>query len=65
MLFRSPITAIPLTEQGRNTAQIHNVLAAAAAAWALGLSPDLIEAGLIGFNPDQSISSQFISHNQA
>ena len=58
-----PITAIPVTEQGRNTAQIHNVLAAAAAAWALGLSPDLIEAGLIGFNPDQSISSHFISHN--
>ena len=59
-----PVSAIPLTEQGTNTAQIHNVLAAAAAAWALGLTPDLIEAGLIGFNPDQSISSHFISQNQ-
>ncbi len=47
-----PISAIPVTEQGRHSAQIYNVLAAAAAAWALGLSVDLIEAGLIGFNPN-------------
>lgn len=58
-----PIKAIPVTEQGKNAAQIHNALAAAAAAWALGLSPDLIEAGLISFDPEQSISSHFITHH--
>ena len=46
------ITSIPVTEHATNQAQIYNVLAAAAAAWALGLSPDLIEAGLISFVSD-------------
>ena len=44
--------AIPVTEQATNIAQIYNVMAAAAGAWALGLSPDLIEAGLVSFVVD-------------
>jgi cyanophycin synthetase len=44
--------AIPVTEQATNIAQIYNVMAAAAGAWALGLSPDLIEAGLVSFVAD-------------
>ena len=58
-----PIKSIPVTEQAQNSVQIKNVLAAAASAWALGLSPDLIEAGLISFNPDQTISSHFTGHH--
>ena len=46
------VAAIPLTMQATNIAQIYNVMAAAAAAWALGLTPDLIEAGLVGFVSD-------------
>lgn len=46
------VAAIPLTAQATNIAQIYNVMAAAAAAWALGLTPDLIEAGLVGFVSD-------------
>jgi len=46
------VAAIPVTEQATNLAQIYNVMAAAASAWALGLNPDLIEAGLVGFVSD-------------
>ncbi len=46
------VAAIPVTEQAANLAQIYNVMAAAASAWALGLSPDLIEAGLVSFVSD-------------
>ena len=46
------IALIPVTEQATNEVQIYNVMAAAAAAWALGLSPDLIEAGLVSFVAD-------------
>ncbi len=46
------ISSIPITGHGTNEAQIYNVLAAAAAAWALGLSADLIEAGLVSFVSD-------------
>lgn len=46
------ISAIPVTRQANDIAQIYNVMAAAAAAWALGLSPDLIEAGLVSFVSD-------------
>lgn len=46
------IAMIPVTEQATNVSQIYNVMAAAACAWALGLSPDLIEAGLISFVAD-------------
>ena len=46
------ITAIPLTKQATDVAHIYNVMAAAGAAWALGLSPDLIAAGLVSFVSD-------------
>ncbi len=46
------VASIPLTEQATHTAQTYNVMAAAAGAWALGLTPDLIEAGLVGFVVD-------------
>lgn len=37
---------VPLTDGGRAIAQIENVLAAVAAAWALGIAPDLIRSGI-------------------
>ncbi|MCX7185248.1 MAG: cyanophycin synthetase [Nitrosospira sp.] len=37
---------VPLTDGGRAIAQIENVLAAVAAAWALGIEPDLIRSGI-------------------
>jgi cyanophycin synthetase len=40
---------IPLTEGGQLAFQVENVLAAAAAAWAAGLSPALIQTGLETF----------------
>ncbi len=46
------VASIPVTGQATNIAQIYNVMAAAASAWALGLTPDLIEAGLVGFVSD-------------
>jgi cyanophycin synthetase len=46
------ITSIPVADQGANHAHIECVLAAASAAWALGISPELIEAGLIAFHPN-------------
>jgi cyanophycin synthetase len=47
-----PIESIGITQQGADVTQTYNVLAAAAAAWALGLTPDLIQAGLLSFDPD-------------
>jgi cyanophycin synthetase len=44
------ITTIPVTDRGSNQAHIDCVLAAAGAAWALGVTPELIEAGLIAFH---------------
>ncbi len=40
------LTNVPLTDGGRAVAQIENVLAAVAAAWALGIAPDLIRSGI-------------------
>ena len=47
---------IPLTEAGQRPLQVANVLAAAGAAWALGIAPDLIRAGLetFGCQPAES-----------
>ncbi|MEW6562911.1 MAG: cyanophycin synthetase [Pseudomonadota bacterium] len=45
------VAAIPLTCGGRAAFQVGNVLAATAAAWALGVSPDLLRAGLESFLP--------------
>ncbi len=50
-----PLTAIGGTEQAFDTTQAYNVLAAVAAAWALGLSPDLIQAGLLSFDPHTAL----------
>lgn len=49
------LEAIDITKRGADTTQTYNVLAAAAAAWALGLTPDLIQAGLLSFNPDTAV----------
>lgn len=43
------LTNIPLTDGGRNIAQIENVLAAVGAAWALGLAPELMRTGIETF----------------
>ncbi len=43
------IASIPVTRQDTQREHITSVLAAAAAAWSLGVTPDLIEAGLIAF----------------
>lgn len=40
------LTNIPLVDSGRAIAQVENVLAAVAAAWALGISSDLICTGI-------------------
>ena len=40
---------IPLTEYGKSNPQIENVLAAVAAAWALGISPDVMRTGIETF----------------
>ena len=40
---------IPLTEDGKNREQIENVLAAIAAAWALGITPDVMRTGVETF----------------
>jgi cyanophycin synthetase len=47
-----PLKAISGADVGANMAQTYNVLAAAAAAWALDLTPDLIQAGLLSFDPN-------------
>jgi cyanophycin synthetase len=43
------IASIPMTLGGTRHEPITSILAAAAAAWALGVTPELIEAGLIAF----------------
>ena len=43
---------IPLTEDGKNREQIENVLAAIAAAWALGITPDVMRSGVETFFND-------------
>lgn len=43
------IASIPTARTGNHPASLVSVLAAAASAWALGVSPELIEAGLISF----------------
>ncbi|MBY4895575.1 cyanophycin synthetase [Cupriavidus sp. AU9028] len=44
------VAAIPLTYAGRVGFQVENVLAAVAAAWALGISHELIRAGVVTFD---------------
>ena len=47
-----PLGRVPLTHQGRIGFQVENVLAATAAAWALGLPAEAIRAGLESFSGD-------------
>ena len=47
------INEIPITHSGRALFQVENALAAAAAAWALGLSQEAIRAGLETFRADR------------
>lgn len=47
------VAAVPLTYAGRVAFQIENVLAAVAAGWALGISNDLIRAGVVTFDVGQ------------
>ncbi len=47
-----PIDAVPLTWHGRIGFQVENVLAAAAAAWSLGISCEAIRSGLETFSGD-------------
>ena len=43
---------IPLTADGKNRPQVENVLAAVAAAWALGITPDIMRTGVETFLPE-------------
>ena len=43
------LSDIPLTENGKATDQVENVLAAVAAAWALDISPDVMRTGIETF----------------
>jgi cyanophycin synthetase len=49
------LKAVGITMLSADTTQSYNVLAAAAAAWALGLTPDLIQAGLLSFDPTTAL----------
>ncbi|MFZ5641459.1 MAG: cyanophycin synthetase [Bacillota bacterium] len=49
-----PVKSIPCTLQGAARHNVENVLAAVAACWALGVSPDIIRDGLLGFSADLS-----------
>ncbi len=42
-----PLAQVPLTDQSQDNHQTQSILAAVAAAWALGLPPDLIRSGLL------------------
>jgi cyanophycin synthetase len=50
----STVTAIPITGGGAVGFQIENVLAAVAATWALGITADLIRAGIELFGTEQA-----------
>ncbi|WP_016832604.1 Mur ligase family protein, partial [Herbaspirillum lusitanum] len=50
----SSVDAIPLTENGAVAYQVENVLAAVAATWALGITADLIRAGIELFGTEQA-----------
>jgi hypothetical protein len=47
-----PLAQVPMTHGGRAGFQVENVLAAAAAAWGLGLAPETIRCGLSSFRAD-------------
>ena len=47
----APLAEVPLTEGGAARFQVQNAAAASAAAWALGIAPETIRAGLARFVP--------------
>lgn len=51
-VLRFPLSEIPLTAGGAIAFQVENAMAAVAAAWALGLPPDVIRSGLASFDSD-------------
>ena len=62
------VSAIPLAYAGRVPFQVENVLAAVATGWALGISNDLIRAGIVTFDVGQvDVPGRFtlIQHNGA
>ncbi|MCA1323516.1 cyanophycin synthetase [Herbaspirillum sp. alder98] len=61
----SSVDAIPLTEKGAVAYQVENVLAAVGAAWALGITPDLIRAGIELFGTEQAEEQGFTFKTQA
>jgi cyanophycin synthetase len=52
-LALADVSAIPLTYDGRVPFQLENVLAAVATGWALGISNDLMRAGILTFDVGQ------------
>lgn len=51
------LAAVPMSAGECNQSQLENVLAAVAAAWALGISPDLIRAGIATFEVERAAVS--------
>jgi len=59
-IFRIPLTEVPLTRQGQIGFQTENVMAAAAAAWAVNVPWETIAAGLSTFISDiQGVPGRF------
>ncbi|HMV19044.1 MAG TPA: cyanophycin synthetase, partial [Rhodocyclaceae bacterium] len=50
--FRIPLAQIPLTRNGTISFQVENAMASIAAAWALGIDPETIRAGVATFVND-------------
>ncbi|WP_343722762.1 Mur ligase family protein, partial [Herbaspirillum seropedicae] len=61
----SSVDAIPLTENGAVAYQVENVLAAVGAAWALGISPEVIRAGIELFGTERAEEQGLKFKNQA
>ena len=68
VMYRFPVSEIPLTQNGVLGFQIENVMAAIGAAWALGLDAEKIARGLHSFESDaNSVPGRFnqFQHNGA
>ena len=59
------MAAIPLACAGQDAFQVGNILAAVGAAWALGISHDLIRAGIQTFGLDQGAAGKEIFNTAA
>jgi cyanophycin synthetase len=68
VMYRFPVSEIPLTKNGVLGFQVENVMAAIGAAWALGLDAEKIARGLHSFESDaNSVPGRFnqFQHNGA